>query len=278
MKKVINEKYRSITNIDLINGVTPQQLIDQAWYLIRTIKGINQLDEIEQEDVVHIAVASVWQKMNEGLVPKYNYDYFKGYFFIAIRNFAYTALRKKNAIKEVEYNEEYVVIDEGYELSYDESPEGKMKMKIVENIISTYKEEYQVMIKDYLAGKKQIEITTKYAKSKSYFLLILYRIKDEIARIKFEIKSKKIKEIAKKLPAVLPLPKPPKTKKKQNLIMLENLIKNPTTQEEKSKNIQMRNRKMVIKNCKTTQQKISKLQGYGYSQTEIEFILQNINQ
>ena len=59
MKNTHHTKYRVIEDICQVNGVTPQQLLEQCQYLIGTMKEANNMSEEEKQTAINDTVIAV---------------------------------------------------------------------------------------------------------------------------------------------------------------------------------------------------------------------------
>jgi hypothetical protein len=172
MKNTHHQKYRTITNIDPIKGVTPLQLLEQCQYLAKTIPNHIYLNEDDLATAINDTVIYVWKKMESGDLAKHDYSQFKNYLFISLK----TNISKENNTKYLHYSKTYETYDgEMVELEekigFDYIPQSdidddKLKQKQIYNqMIMELSEAEQYVINPENSLKDIMELYPQYNKS-----------------------------------------------------------------------------------------------------------------
>lgn len=172
MKNTNHQKYRTITNICQVNGVSPEQLLDQCRYLIRTIPASYGLSSEDIATAINDAVTYVWLKMQQGVLPKYDYSQFKGYLYLTLKNEVFKAYNKNNThqsfmISDIEL--ENADFDHNIQYSYtlkEGDDDDKLKQRqimkqalsgfsSIEQYIITTEDSYKIIMSRYPEYHKQ---------------------------------------------------------------------------------------------------------------------------
>lgn len=96
-KEFIPNESRIKYNIIDINpkiGVTSTQLYEHCLWSLQIIPASLRLTEDEKVQAAGMAAAQVWNKMEQGLVPKFPQSDFAGYALTAVRSEVFTTLNK----------------------------------------------------------------------------------------------------------------------------------------------------------------------------------------
>jgi len=168
---------KTITNICPISGVTAAQLLDQCKYLIKAIPASFGLDMYELNDVINDTVMKVLDKMQAGKVPKFNYEDYKDYLFMAL----------KTNINRMYHNRKYLLnnITNDISLSLDTDDESESvidiavydsdrlesadNIKLIQTLAKQLSDLERAAIDDFLNGLTPNEIDEKYGKKRFYY-------------------------------------------------------------------------------------------------------------
>lgn len=161
--------------VKYINGVTPNQVIDDKYYIAKNICAEiwDKPDKQVFEDVFHQTLMKCLVKFGK---EKYDYDYLKAYFFKAfrinmIRHYLYSYNKMKSGI--------YVndlIIPVTYNI--DDHMDG---FDMINYIRNSRGDEIANMLQDNLSGMTYKELAQKYHTTSIYY--ILSGIKDELKKI-----------------------------------------------------------------------------------------------
>lgn len=185
-------------------GVTAEQLLSHCKYLQTTIPQSFNLTKEQINDAITNTVLKILKKMNEGFVNSTDYQQFKNYLYITLKN-ALLQEYHKSTRKKIIPTEDIDKFDD--DIISTQEVDDKY---IYNNLIETYKPFlYEIINKlpgtkkdiatDYLRGDKRIDIAKKYNITKQQIHNIIRKIKREL--------------IKKTLPQPEPKPKPtPKPK------------------------------------------------------------------
>lgn len=174
-----------IDKIDPVVGVTPEQLIEFLKKITYTIKVAAKLNQIEIMDAIHYTTIAVLGKMNEGVVPKYNFHDFKDYLFISFRNFLYQRMDRRMTQKNIpnstkfDFNQtipdDYLVIDPYIQIEerldkYDFTDE-------FNNLLKTLTPFEFEAIRRVMNGEKAKRVSRSIGRSSGYVYSIITRLK-----------------------------------------------------------------------------------------------------
>lgn len=185
-------------DINPIIGVTPEQLLIKTEYLLGTMIKSFGLNDMEKNIIINDSVISVFSKMNENKVPRFDYEDFKGYLFITIKaNVAkayQTRAIARNAfhlgfepMEVLQNSDTEETIRQDYEPSYQPELDKEIEetfikqTKLVNKAISMLSVLKQQMILEVLAGASNIAVCRKYKKCETYINGIREEIKRKVA-------------------------------------------------------------------------------------------------
>lgn len=184
-----------ITDIDPIKGVTPEQLIAQTIYLLSTIPASFNLEEDVKNDIIHNSVIRILKKMEDGDVDKFNYEKFKDYFFIIIKN---EVLAKHAAKKQrrISFNNDMISSDEinfdtlGLNICDNDGllklemiNDFKLKSQAITDAIQTLNTLDREIVGFYLKGLKRSETIAKLNITISIYSMAFVRLKKKIVKM-----------------------------------------------------------------------------------------------
>jgi hypothetical protein len=186
---------QTITQICQVRGVTVSQLLSQAEYLIRTIPASYQLDDHQKQTAINDAVIYIWNKMEAGEVNKYDYNQFKDYLFVTLKN---QLIKEGEKDKQKRYQPVVRSIDsddlkdthyEPYTTNVQDQIDTHTQMAILAKYINQLSDKDRKAIQTFIA--------TNYANvsfsSHQYFKDLMKRIKATIAKTR---KLDKLNQIA----------------------------------------------------------------------------------
>jgi hypothetical protein len=167
------------------DGVTIQQLIKQSKYLQTTMPVSFSLTEEEITDCITDTVIKVHNKMVENKVDKYDYEEFKNYLYISLKN-SFTQKTRTNTRKKMVFEsiDDYVDMDYKYiDENFEKQDEINYKIYVLfSKILPKFEPEIQAIMIDLLNGMERQAIYLKYNIGRSQLSYIKKRIKRKINR------------------------------------------------------------------------------------------------
>lgn len=169
-----------IKNINQETGVTAEQLIKQMKFLYPTIKISSVLPYDEIIYAIHDSTIKILDKMNEGKVNKYDYQQFKNYLYITLKNnitqrYVKTQ-RQKNIpnMSNTELDEDFMGGTTQQDDNYTHNNTITYQRK---TLLNNLEGEQKDIIIDYMNFTLQKDLATKYNKSKKAISYIIKKTK-----------------------------------------------------------------------------------------------------
>ena len=172
-----------IKNICPVNGVTAEQLIKQMKFLYPTIKIHSTLSYDEIVYAIHDATIKILDKMNEGKVNKFDYQQFKNYLYITLKNtltqrYVKTQRQKNRPHNTIELESDYMAGTTDDDDNYVKNDTLSYQRNTLLNYLDGEQKE---IIIDYINYTTQKDLAIKYNKSKkaiNYHINKLKKIKN----------------------------------------------------------------------------------------------------
>lgn len=168
-----------IKNINQEIGVTAEQLIKQMKFLYPTIKISSVLSYDEIIYAIHDSTIKILDKMNEGKVNKYDYQQFKNYLYITLKNtltqrYVKTLRQKNRPHNTIELESDYMIGTTDQDDNYTHNNTITYQRKTLLNNLDG---EQKDIIIDYMNFTLQKDLATKYNKSKKAINYIIKKTK-----------------------------------------------------------------------------------------------------
>jgi hypothetical protein len=172
-----------IKNINQETGVTAEQLIKQMKFLYPMIKIHSALPYDEIIFAIHDATIRILDKMNEGKVNKYDYQQFKNYLFITLKNvltqrYVKTQRQKNRPHNTIELEPDYMIGTTDDDDNYVKNDTITYQRNTLLNHLEGEQKEIIIDLMNYTTQK---DLAIKYNKSKkaiSYHINKLKKIKN----------------------------------------------------------------------------------------------------
>jgi hypothetical protein len=169
-----------IKNICPVNGVTAEQLIKQMKFLYPTIKIHSTLSYDEIIFAIHDATIKILDKMNDGKVNKYDYQQFKNYLYITLKNtltqrYVKTLRQKNRPHNTIELESDYMIGTTEQDDNYTHNDTITYQRNTLLNHLDGEKKD---MIIDYINFIPQKDLAIKYNKSKKMISYTIHKIKN----------------------------------------------------------------------------------------------------
>jgi DNA-directed RNA polymerase specialized sigma24 family protein len=187
---------KSIDNIST-EGVTAQQLLIQCRYLQTTIPQSFHLSKEQISDAINDTIIKILEKMEQGVVNKYDYQEFKNYLYISLKNHLLQEYIKANRQKNKPafdidiLDEDMFPTQEQDEIYVYNDLMNKYKPLLYE-IINGLAETKKNIVLDYINGDRRVDICKRYNISKQHIYNTIRGVKRELIR-----RTNPIKEIQK---------------------------------------------------------------------------------
>ncbi len=205
MKNVKEDKSPDIGYINQLTGVTPEQLLIKAKYMLGCLPASFKLTDEEKSDIINDSVISIMKKQKENKVPSTDYSLFKDYLFIVIKTAVAKAWKERTYKRnKVFYNMEeldveisagdYSVTKQLYQPDYQpeySKDEDAAKQKLFNQALAMLPKTNQQMIVEVIdTNISPAEICRKNGKKKSHFQNIIKALRRNIEYITNKRKQK----------------------------------------------------------------------------------------
>jgi RNA polymerase sigma factor (sigma-70 family) len=166
---------RIIENINQETGVNISQLHEQCHYLITTIPNIWMMHEHDINDAINDAILSIWDKMQQGHVNKTDYQQFKDYLYITLKNNVYKIWDKKQQRRNLLENGTIICIENPEEWNKEidsidlDKDEKQYQLDILKKALAYLPKHKQSWLNDYIDGMTPAQVQKKYNLTKMQF-------------------------------------------------------------------------------------------------------------
>lgn len=193
-----------IENINPETGVTAEQIYKQCHYLIHTIPASHKLSDVQKNEAINDTVLFITKKFASGEVNKFDYEKFKGYLFIILKNGVLKQHEikkyKKNSFSDsfvnvAEYDPDYFIhYDSHFELSYRDEQEYYLKKAMDE-----LSQEDRDIIAAIMENEDEYLMTVlaRFNKPKGYYKTIKLKLKSLVNELQVMDKQKKFQLVRK---------------------------------------------------------------------------------